>query len=153
VKKAGNNPHFKSTYATLDDTWESVKGPLVENKLSVIMFPSVDGMWFNLTWQGEEVDEEKHTAVEFIEGFMPLTNDGNPQHLGSSISYARRYILVTVLNLMTGEDDDGNAASTPIEPPSTESQFVKCCKCERTDTKEIVRNDIKYRVCPTHYPN
>ena len=34
----------------------------------------------------------------------------NPQQIGSAISYARRYSLLSILNLNT-DDDDGNAAA------------------------------------------
>jgi hypothetical protein len=45
---------------------------------------------------------------------MPLLLDKrNSQGLGSAITYARRYALTAVLNLVADEDDDGNQASSP----------------------------------------
>ena len=34
---------------------------------------------------------------------------------GSAVSYGRRYLLGMIFNIAVGEDDDGNAAGTPIE--------------------------------------
>lgn len=41
---------------------------------------------------------------------------GTPQHLGSAVSYARRYSVLSVCGLAT-EDDDGRAASVAPTPP------------------------------------
>lgn len=41
---------------------------------------------------------------------------GDPQSMGSAITYARRYSLLSALDLAT-EDDDGKAASAPVRAP------------------------------------
>jgi hypothetical protein len=40
----------------------------------------------------------------------------NPQHLGSGVSYARRYSISSILNLNIDDDDDGNAATGNVAP-------------------------------------
>lgn len=55
----------------------------------------------------------KHLASgEYEEGFYPLKLADNPQHLGSAITYARRYALLCVTGIVSDdEDDDGQAAA------------------------------------------
>jgi hypothetical protein len=52
---------------------------------------------------------------EFLVCEYPLAINLDPQKFASSITYARRYSLVTALGLMV-EDDDGNAASGKTSP-------------------------------------
>jgi hypothetical protein len=65
---------------------------------------------YELLYQGEKV-----TDREAIAGEMPLylTDAPTSQTLGSAITYARRYALTAVLNLVADEDDDGKKASDP----------------------------------------
>jgi hypothetical protein len=42
---------------------------------------------------------------------MPVAKKDDPQALGSSITYARRYSLQAILMINVEEDDDGNKAS------------------------------------------
>ena len=107
IGKDGTNPHFKSKFTTLDHLWEKVRPELIKNDLKWITLPTIEGLWYRLEWWEEGKD------VEYIEATAPLTLDPNPQKVGSSISYMRRYSLITVLNLMTGEDDDGEKATLP----------------------------------------
>lgn len=104
IGKDGKNPHYNSKFTTLDHLWEKVRPELINNDLKWITLPTIEGLWYRLEWWEEGKDEE------FIEATAPLTLDPNPQKVGSSISYMRRYSLITVLNLMTGEDDDGEKA-------------------------------------------
>lgn len=55
----------------------------------------------------------KHVASgECEDGFYPLKLADNPQHLGSAITYARRYALLCVTGIVSDdEDDDGQAAT------------------------------------------
>ena len=41
----------------------------------------------------------------------------DPQKMGSAITYAKRYLLTTVFNVIAEEDDDGNAASGNTTKP------------------------------------
>lgn len=101
VKKSGINPHFKSTYPTLNDVLEAVKPAL--NKLGVIIVqtPIRDGLYSKL------IDTEDDT---FIESILPYVEVSTAQKLGSNNTYNRRYALITMLGL-EDEDDDGTVAS------------------------------------------
>lgn len=47
---------------------------------------------------------------------FPIGDTSNPQKVGSAITYAKRYNLGQLFNIITDEDDDGNKASVKSEP-------------------------------------
>lgn len=110
------NPHFKNRYADLASVWEAVRKPLADNGLSVIQFPS--------TVQNGVVIETTllHASGEFVRNslWMPCPKN-DAQGIGSAITYARRYSLMSVCGIAP-VDDDGEAAvaSTPrnFDPPA-----------------------------------
>lgn len=105
AKKDNVNPHFKSKYADLKSCWDACREPLSNNGLSVIQLPQADGM---------EVIVETlllHSSGQFIKSALRMTAAKNtPQAIGSAITYARRYALMSVLGI-AGDDDDGNESS------------------------------------------
>ncbi len=56
----------------------------------------------------------RHASGESDEGALPL-NGRSAQELGSSITYARRYLLGAMTGLVTDEDDDGARAQQTRE--------------------------------------
>jgi hypothetical protein len=109
IDKDGTNPHFRSSYTTLDNMIDETKQLLQKHGLTVLQFPGGDG---------EKVTIRTmilHTSGEWIESeplvLRPTKND--PQGIGSAITYGRRYSYAAALSLSLGDDDDGNAASTP----------------------------------------
>lgn len=114
LKKDGINPHFRSSYVTLNEVLDKVKGPL--NKLGVIIVqcPLIDGTGAIPGLYTRLIDTE-HTKDDGYDGkeitsFVPFINPTDMQKLGGAISYARRYALISMLAL-EDEDDDGNQAS------------------------------------------
>ena len=101
VKKDGSNPHFKSSYATLNEVLDKVKAPLNEMGIVIIQMPEKDGLKTSL------YDTEDKSEVTC---FMPYVDTTTPQKLVSCNTYNRRVSLVTLLGL-EDEDDDGNVAS------------------------------------------
>lgn len=105
VKKDADNPFFKSKYATLDNTLETVKEPLKDAGLSFAQFPSGEnGLSTILMHESGEWIEDTFT--------IPLAKN-DPQGAGSALTYMRRYALGAILGLATETDDDGNSASKP----------------------------------------
>lgn len=118
ISKDAKNPQFKSEYVTLDKLIEITRPILQDNGLSVLQFP--------MTKDTGEIGVQTillHSTGEFIEGspiYMTpqrMLKGGqyevakDPQAAGSLISYLRRYSYQAILNLNTGEDDDGNEAA------------------------------------------
>lgn len=118
IEKDGNNPHFKSSYATLDNMIDETKPLLKKHGLTVMQFPGGDG---------EKVTVRTmilHESGEYIES-EPLTLKAvkmDPQGAGSAITYARRYSYAAALSLSLGDDDDGNSASQAPQRPVQDSQ-------------------------------
>lgn len=108
AKKDANNPFFKSKYADLNSIIEAVKGPLLNNGISFIQPMLVEG--------GNNFVKTilVHKSGQTLESTMLIkpTKD-DMQGLGSAITYARRYTLQAMCGL-PAEDDDGNAASSPV---------------------------------------
>jgi len=119
IEKDGNNPHFRSKYATLDGVVDDIRPILQKHGLSVMQFPGKDGddvtvKTMLLHESGEWLESETSAA-------RPVKND--PQGVGSAITYLRRYSLTAFLSLSTGDiDDDGNAASQPPSQPQQQAR-------------------------------
>lgn len=121
----GDNPFFKSRYATLDAVWNACRKPLSDNELAVVQLPSMDGN--NVTLETRLI----HSSGEFIATTMtaPTGQAKNPvQGMGSTITYLRRYALAAIVGVTADEDDDGNSstAANPAKPakPSQPKEAV-----------------------------
>lgn len=106
-----SNPHFKSKYATLANCIDVVVPALHAHGL--VLVERLDHKYYDdinvLHLHMSVVHVESGQSVESSYPIMAKDMD-NPQHLGSAITYARRYLLQTMAGLAP-EDDDGNAAS------------------------------------------
>ena len=108
----GNNPHFRSRYATLTSVWDACRKPLTDNGLSVVQAFRVDDNGLLLL-----VTKLCHTSGEWMVSEYPVTPTKNdPQGLGSAVTYARRYTLSSLVGVVADDDDDGNAASGQQAP-------------------------------------
>jgi len=117
LQKNALNPHFRSKYLSLDALVEHVQPLLTKHGL----------IWITLPIGNDGPRLEYHlihaeTGAD-IAGSMPLLLEKqNAQGLGSAITYARRYALCAVLNIVADVDDDGEKASKqkkPAEKPAT----------------------------------
>jgi hypothetical protein len=109
ASKGAENPYFKSKYADLSAIRSVIRGPMAQNGLGVIQLPrTVDGGAIVKTII-------THSSGQFIsnELFMPAAKN-DPHGLGSAITYARRYSIMSMLAL-AAEDDDGNAAVESVK--------------------------------------
>lgn len=102
--KDGNNPHFKSKYASMEAVVYACKATLPKHGLSYVQFPGMQGDYVTVTTR------LMHKSGEWIEGTLPMPVGKRDAHgVGSAISYARRYSLMAVIGI-AAEDDDGNGA-------------------------------------------
>jgi len=119
VSKDGNNPHFRSRYATLQNIVESTRDVLRKHGLAVIQtFGETDGTYINL------VTTLLHESGEAFSGTLTMRpSKADPQGLGSATTYARRYALSAILGIVTDEDDDGNASSQTNRDRGLETKY------------------------------
>ena len=109
LKKDATNPHFKSRFASLDNIVETIKPLLAKHGLVWTTLPGKEGDNSVLRYRLFLATAPRDDALA---GTMPLLlTKQDPQGQGSAITYARRYALCAVLNLVADEDDDGNAGS------------------------------------------
>lgn len=106
VRKDSKNPHFRSSYASLEAVVDTIRPACQAAGLVVMQSPGefADGIihvWTMLTHA---------KSGEWIKGtlWMPTLKQ-DPQSVGSAITYASRYSLMALFNLPP-VDDDGEAA-------------------------------------------
>lgn len=142
---SANNPFYKSKYAPLDDVLNLVRPILAVNGLAFIQSPvSIQGD--NGLMVGVEglLTHSSGEWVEYEPFFFPVPK-GTAQDAGSCITYARRYQVTAVFNIMGDNDDDGNDASgntdtkSPAKPtaqkaPTKPDEKLICADCKKEIT-------------------
>ena len=101
VDKDGKNPHFKSAYVTLDNLLQVVLPLASKEKLVVTHYVSERHLITAVT------DTE---SKEALQSSFPIYAE-DPQKVGATITYAKRYNIGAIFNLITELDDDGTIES------------------------------------------
>jgi hypothetical protein len=118
VKRSADNPFFKSKYASLEDIQSQIREPLSKAGLVVTQaneFNEHGTFVSTKVWHVESGD--CLTSV-----FPVIAKNQTAQEYGSAVSYAKRYSLTGLLNLIiVDEDDDGAKASGTIKQITTNS--------------------------------
>src|SRR6478735_5670956 len=132
IYKDAQNPHFRSSYAKLEDVISATYEALNNNGFAVIQ-PIIYEYDVNGNVYQVLQTELRHISGESVISKYLLTpkDESNPQQMGSAITYARRYALLAMLGLAP-EDDDGNAAVGSASPSTSSSS-----KKSSTDTKPV----------------
>jgi hypothetical protein len=125
--KDSANPFFKSKYADLSSVWDACRGPLTKNGLSIVQFPKTEYTGTPEPYEWTSKMGEKRYGVRVVCVVSVLTRithasgqwmedsvstmlpTGDPQSVGSAITYLRRYALQSVAGIAP-EDDDGEKA-------------------------------------------
>jgi len=98
--KDWNNPHFKAKYLTLDNLLEKLL-PIC-NELDLLVYHRMeDNQVITIVKSDKEEIKSVFTIIDF----------SNPQKIWSAITYAKRYNLWQIFNIVTDDDDDWNKAS------------------------------------------
>jgi len=106
IKKDAKNPFFKSNYASLSNILTEVQDPLNESGLVITQFPDEQGLVSMLI----HAESGQYISSNYQ---MPVSKPNDPQALGSSITYARRYAISSILSLNVEDDDGNNGAEKP----------------------------------------
>lgn len=94
--KAGGSYKFK--YADLPYIVETIQPVLTECKLCIHYELNNEQITLHII----------HESGQEITSFMPMKLGNNAQENGSIITYYKRYLLTSALNLVAEEDDDAN---------------------------------------------
>lgn len=135
VGKDKVNPHFKSRYADITSITEDVMPTLTKHGLAFSCLPRLAGNGYEI--QGVLF----HESGERLEASLPLFGQ-DAQKIGSSITYARRYLLGSITGVVTGDeaDDDGNMASSTTE--RTQGQPVNRAASEPVKDPQEILDEI-----------
>ncbi len=110
--KESVNPHFGSKFADLAACIGAVRDALAEQGIVVIQPMCVRGHECFLRTM------LAHKSGQFLGSEVPIvTGWENPQKLGSTLTYLRRYSLCALLDIAADADDDGNEAVGRQQPP------------------------------------
>lgn len=155
------NPFFRSKYATLEEVWDTVRGPLQENGLAVIQLPS--GRPLGAPVQMERRDKKGNAFMALVQPYEVtvqttlvhesgewiatpcscVVEDGAAQPVGSATSYLRRYGLAAVGMVTFGDDDDGEQAmSRPAPRPKKTPQEEEEERQAEHDTRVSLLDQI-----------
>lgn len=106
AEKGEMNPHFGKAYADLADVWSACRDSLTANGLGVVQLPSAEGAKVTM------VTYLVHDSGEWFRGALTVSSQKtDPQGIGSTITYLRRYALAAIAGVAPKDDDDGNAGS------------------------------------------
>ena len=127
ASKSSANPFFKSRYADLASVWDACRGPLSEHGISIVQSPNTEylGEPVPYEWTSKTGDTRygvrvvcivsvvtrlMHSSGQWIEDRVStMLPTGDPQSVGSAITYLRRYALQSFAGVAP-EDDDAEAA-------------------------------------------
>lgn len=126
--KNAKNPHFKSTYTTLDEGLNVIREALSAVEIAVFQRTYMtDSLLMLETVLG-------HASGEWLCSHYPvITVPYKPQDGLSALTYARRGALFAAVGI-AGEDDDGNAANkatvintktAPIDPNASSALLAE----------------------------
>lgn len=110
--KNKTNPAFKSAYANLAACLDAVDQPCLDAGIILYQetFEDATGVTIETVFLHESGESLRCGKLH-----VPASKQ-DPQGYGSALSYARRYSLMTACGI-AAEDDDGQAASKPSQPP------------------------------------
>lgn len=102
ASKSADNPYFSSKYADFNEVLKVCKPHLNANGILILQPTGFIGETPVVTTKLVHAE-----SGEYISASMQMFEVKNMQSAGSSISYARRYTLQSLLAIPTSEDDDG----------------------------------------------
>ena len=121
------NPHFHSKFSSLKDCVNTIRPILAKHGIAVTQMVQNDEAGNRV------VTRLIHKSGEYIEdGGVPLTNTNDPQKMGSSLTYARRYGLLSITGSVGDPDDDGNKASE-VEPVIAQPAIKEAVPADNAD--------------------
>ena len=124
----GKNPHFKSSYSTLQACISVTREPLAKNGLA---FTQQMATYDNKPYL---VSTLTHISGQWLRSYSQLILEKPTcQGMGAAITYMRRYSLCAMLGLFQ-EDDDGQKAE-----PAKKANVINLAK-----TDELSEEDMEF---------
>jgi hypothetical protein len=141
VIKTSNNPFFKSKYAPLEDIQRHIK-PFLKSCGLVVTQANIyiDGTPFveSKVWHVESAENISST-------FPVIVNKVSAQDYGSAVSYAKRYSLTGLLNIIVADEDDDASAVSEVKVSVTEAPELPALDQDKYDLMVKYINDGKIK--------
>lgn len=124
-------------YANLNDVWDAVRPLMLKHSVGCISSPTGSsgtgslGNFFKMTLFSTKTGESLTETMPMI-----LQRD-DPQALGAAITYYRRYMLVSMLGLIT--DDDNDAREQRLATLEQKQKIMGAVKLAFPDVVEPAR--------------
>lgn len=114
--KSGDNPHFKYTYATLEDVIAVIEKVLPKHNLVWVqdVFSQVvpeSPQVHKTVLVGRLVHVTSGEFIEYGPLIIPVKDPDDPQKVKSGVTYMKRTQLQAAFGLADHDDDDGNDAA------------------------------------------
>ena len=127
VAKTSDNPFYKSKYFDINALLEAVK-PIL-SKHNVVLLQPLTHIEGHTAIKTILVDTDTGDAIEET---VPITENPDPQKMGSAITYFRRYALQSLLGLQAEDDDANKASGKKVENTAKVSRGTNKFKPEKT---------------------
>lgn len=151
VHKDGSNPHHSSKYATLEMVLDVLNPQLLENNLILTQFTKhVDYGWVLVTEVSSSDGKDVWSTETPLLGLEDSKN--KMQALGSAITYARRYSLMSLFKLAPTDDDANSVGPEPLkivqekkrtEAPAAKSHTIADGKYKGKKVSAIPTEELK----------
>mgnify|MGYP003146605053 FL=1 len=141
VPKSTKGYNYK--YSDLATVWDNIRKPLSANGLAVVQTTrNLDDL------TPVVITTLMHISGEWIEGELAIKpTKMDAQGVGSVISYARRYSLMSILGIAAaGEDDDGAKASKPAKASQPAKDLAPKSWIKKFETKMIEAENMGINV-------
>lgn len=93
---------FKGSYATIENVWESIRKTINDNNFVVTHSAIQEGVRTTAI----------HCSGEVIQSLFPWSDNKDPQEKGKEITYAKRYNINAIFNVIVADEDTD--ASKPV---------------------------------------
>lgn len=143
VKKTEENSHLKNKYATLEDCLDALNPYLIENNLIVNQYTTYMN---EVGWVLTTAISNAQQVRIFSTPLLGLDDGRNKmQSLGSAITYARRYALMSFFKL-TPSDDDAEQA-TQIDMKQILEKLIRAFRplgVSKKDIESYFQTDVEH---------
>lgn len=153
-QKTGFNPFTRSKYAGISEVKAAIRPALAECGLALIQATAIAEHGVGVT------TTIAHASGQWCRSLtiLPVTRaekggkpaqialaDATVQEIGSALTYASRYAILTMLCLAGDDDDDGNSASGRYEPERQQEQ--------RHEQRQQEQRPAQTQQKPQDFPN
>lgn len=136
VMKNTENKFYKSNYADLTAVHEMIQPLLAENGLGIFTTPTTTLIEGNQFLNINTIIYHSSNEWLSFNTLMPLPKV-DPQGFGIALTYGRRYIITSLFNITT-EDNDGNLPQQTAKKAPTKQAPAKPIQKDPTEIRQEV---------------